>query len=55
VTASAPPARNSSIEQQDIGLRIEYLGRLVKRHAEAIGGALVEIRSIAESMEGGAA
>jgi len=43
------------MEMQAIGLRIEYLGGLVKRHAEAIGSALVEIRTAAEHMEGDAA
>jgi hypothetical protein len=39
-----------------LGLRVEYLGGLVKRHAEAIGNVLGEIRSTAErTQRGGAA
>jgi hypothetical protein len=52
---SAPGKALSDMEMQAIGLRIEYLGGLVKRHAEAIGSALVEIRTAAEHMEGDAA
>jgi hypothetical protein len=36
---------------QEIGLRIEYLGGLVKRHAEAIGNVLIEIRDTAERLD----
>jgi hypothetical protein len=44
------------MEQQELGLRIEYLGGLIKRHAEAIGTALGDIRYTAEQARmGGAA
>jgi hypothetical protein len=46
-----PGAGWTNMQMQHIGLRIEYLGGLVKRHAEAIGNALVEIRTTAEQME----
>jgi hypothetical protein len=45
-----PGARWTSIEQQEIGLRIEYLGALIKRHAEAINSALGDIRAAAEGI-----
>ena len=51
-----PSNRLSSMEQQELGLRIEYLARLIKRHAGAINTALEEIRYTAEQarMEGAA-
>jgi hypothetical protein len=51
-----PSNRLSSVEQQELGLRIEYLAGLVKRHAEAINTALGDIRYTAEQARmGGAA
>jgi hypothetical protein len=50
-----PYAGWSDMDMQEIGLRIEYLGGLVKRHAEAIGNALIEIRTTAERMPKGGA
>jgi hypothetical protein len=51
-----PSNRLSSVEQQELGLRIEYLAGLIKRHAEVIGNALGEIRYTAEQARmGGAA
>ena len=53
---SIPGNRLSSLEQQKLGLRIEYLAGLIRRHAEVIGNALGEIRFAAEQarMEGAA-
>jgi hypothetical protein len=39
----------------EIGHRVEYLGELVKRHAERIGRVLVDVRSTAERMQKGGA
>jgi hypothetical protein len=51
-----PGNRLSSVEQCELGLRIEYLASLIKRHAEAINTALGEIRYTAEQARmGGAA
>jgi hypothetical protein len=55
-TVGTPSNRLSSMEQQELGLRIEYLARLIKRHAAAINTALEEIRYTAEQAPmGGAA
>jgi hypothetical protein len=46
----------TSLERQELGLRIEYMARTFKRHAEAINTALGEIRYTAEQARmGGAA
>jgi hypothetical protein len=51
-----PSHRLSSVEQCELGLRIEYMAGLIKRHAEAINTALGEIRYTAEQARmGGAA
>jgi hypothetical protein len=51
-----PGGRFTSLELQELGLRIEYLARTLKRHAEAISTALGEIRYTAEQARmGGAA
>src|SRR5580704_5666710 len=39
-----PGAGWTNLQMQQIGLRIEYMAGLVKRHAEVIGKALGEIR-----------
>jgi hypothetical protein len=53
---STPHAGWTNLQMQQIGLRIEYMAGLVKRHAEAIGKTLVDIRTTAERMtKGGAA
>jgi hypothetical protein len=55
-TVGRPGNRLSSMEQQELGLRIEYLAGLVKRHAEVISTALGDIRHTAEQARmGGAA
>jgi hypothetical protein len=36
---------------QQIGLRIEYIGGIVKRHAEAIGELVGDMRSAAEQLQ----
>jgi hypothetical protein len=57
VSMSAPPGADwDGMETQQIGLRIEYLGGLVKRHADAISDMVGEIRNTAERMawKGGA-
>jgi hypothetical protein len=40
---------------QEIGNRVEYLGGLVKRHAEAIGKTLGDMRDAAERLQRGGA
>jgi hypothetical protein len=50
-----PGAGWDNMEMQKIGLRIEYLGELVKRHAEPIGRTLIDIRTTAERMQRGGA
>ena len=50
-----PGAGWDNMEMQKIGLRIEYLGELVKRHAERIGRTLIDIRTTAERMQRGGA
>jgi hypothetical protein len=50
-----PHAGWSNMDMQEIGLRIEYLGGLVKRHADAIGLTLGEVRSTAERLQKGGA
>jgi hypothetical protein len=51
-----PYAGWSNMDTQEIGLRIEYLGEQVKRHAATIGDVLGEMRHAAERMtKGGAA
>jgi hypothetical protein len=52
----SPGADWDGMETQQIGLRIEYLGSLVKRHADAIIDMVGEIRNTAERMawKGGA-
>jgi hypothetical protein len=50
-----PPAGLSDREMLEIGNRVEYLGELVKRHAERIGRVLVDVRSTAERMQKGGA
>ena len=53
---SIPGNRLSSLEQQKLGLRIEYLAGLIRRHAEVIGNALGEIRfAVEQARMGGAA
>jgi hypothetical protein len=55
-TVGRPGNRLSSVEQCELGLRIEYMAGLIKRHAEAINTALGEIRYTAEQARmGGAA
>jgi hypothetical protein len=50
-----PFAGWSNMDMQQIGLRIEYLGELVKKHAETIGDTVREIRHTAERMQKGGA
>jgi hypothetical protein len=50
-----PYAGWSNMDMQQIGLRIEYLGATVKRHAEAIGDTLQDIRNAAERLQRGGA
>jgi len=45
-----PYAGWSNMDMQEIGNRIEYLGGLVKRHADAISNTLGEVRSTAERL-----
>jgi hypothetical protein len=47
----SPGADWDGMETQQIGLRIEYLGGLIKRHADAISDAVGKIRNTAERME----
>ena len=51
------PAKGwSDMEMQEIGLRIESLAEMVKRHAELCGRAWMDVRQTAERMtKGGAA
>jgi|HubBroStandDraft_6_1064221.scaffolds.fasta_scaffold90672_3 hypothetical protein len=50
-----PYADWSNKDMQQIGLRIEYLGGVVKRHAEAIGATLQDMRNAAERLQRGGA
>jgi hypothetical protein len=50
-----PSNRLSSVEQSELGLRIEYLAGLIKRHAETINTALGDIRWTAEQARMGGA
>jgi hypothetical protein len=50
-----PYAGWSNLDMQQIGLRIEYLGGVVKRHAQAIGGLLGDMRDAAERLHRGGA
>ena len=52
---STPYAGWSNMDMQRIGLRVEYLGGQVKRHAAAIGDMLGEMRDAAERMQKGGA
>ena len=45
----------SDMEMQRIGLRIEYMGGLVKHHADAISETLSDMRGAAERMTKGGA
>ena len=45
----------SDMEMQEIGLRIEALAEMVKRHAELCGRAWMEVRTTAERMTKGGA
>jgi hypothetical protein len=49
----APGADWDGMDTQKIGLRVEYLGSLVKRHADATSDTLGKIRSAAERLERG--
>ena len=44
----------SDMEMQEIGNRIEYLGGLVRRHADVTSDTLGEMRSTAERLQWGA-
>jgi hypothetical protein len=48
-----PPAVWSNLDMQQIGLRIEYMGCIVKRHAETIGELLGDMRNAAEQLQRG--
>jgi hypothetical protein len=50
-----PGASWTDLQMQHIGLRIEYLGGLVKRHADAISLTLGEVRDTAERLQRGGA
>jgi len=43
-----PGAGLTDMATQELGLRIEYLASLIKRHADVISAALVDIRTTAE-------
>ena len=46
-----PYAGWSNLDMQRIGLRIEYIGGIVKRHAEAIGELVGDMRNAAEQLQ----
>jgi hypothetical protein len=50
-----PGKRWSGMEMQDIGLRIESLAEMVKRHAELCGRAWMDVRITAERITKGGA
>jgi hypothetical protein len=53
---SGPGKGWTDMEMQEIGLRIESLAEMVKRHAELCGRAWMDVRTTAERMtKGGAA
>jgi hypothetical protein len=52
---SGPGKDWSDMEMQEIGLRIESLAEMVKRHAELCGRAWMDVRTTAERMTKGGA